>query len=106
MPQMGTTILVGQQMFARILNKARHPLRSVGKVRRGNVLVLTAAALPVMIGGAGLGGDVPQWYLWLRELQMSDDTVALAGAYLKVQGKDSNVRANASLSDHRIGRAH
>src|SRR3546814_3775665 len=60
MPQMGTTILVGQQMFARILNKARHPLRSVGKDRRGNVLVLTAAALPVMIGGAGLGVDVTQ----------------------------------------------
>src|SRR3546814_13913187 len=98
MPQMGTTILVGQQMFARILNKARHPLRSVGKDRRGNVLVLTAAALPVMIGGAGLGVDVTQWYLWQRELQMSVDTAALAGAYSKVPGKDYNVSAHAALT--------
>ncbi|API58236.1 hypothetical protein BSL82_02065 [Tardibacter chloracetimidivorans] len=88
-------------MFARILNKARHPLRSVGKDRRGNVLVLTAAALPVMIGGAGLGVDVTQWYLWQRELQMSVDTAALAGAYSKVQGKDYNVSANAALTDNK-----
>src|SRR3546814_8221732 len=93
MPQMGTTILVGQQMFARILNKARHPLRSVGKDRRGNVLVLTAAALPVMIGGAGLGVDVTQWYLWQRELQMSVDTAALAGAYSRSEEHTSELQS-------------
>src|SRR3546814_7035947 len=89
MPQMGTTILVGQQMFARILNKARHPLRSVGKDRRGNVLVLTAAAFPVMMGGAGWGVAVTQWYPWMRELQMSADTAALAGASARSKGNTS-----------------
>src|SRR3546814_9620792 len=76
-------------------------LRSVGKDGGGKVLVLTAAALPVMIGGAGLGVDVTQWYLWQRELQMSVDTAALAGAYSKVQGKDYNVSANAALTEDR-----
>src|SRR3546814_9628552 len=37
----------------------------------------------------------------LRELQMSVDTAALAGAYSKVQGKDYNVSANAALTDNR-----
>src|SRR3546814_3139378 len=54
-----------------------------------------------MIGGAGLGVDVTQWYLWQRELQMSVDTAALAGAYSKVQGKDYNVSANAALTDNK-----
>src|SRR3546814_3258706 len=106
MPQMGTSILVGQQMCARCLDKARQPRRSVGKERCGNVRVLTAAALPVRIGGGGLVVDVTQWYLWQRELQMSVDTAALAGAYSKVQGKDYNVSANAALTDNKIGRAH
>src|SRR3546814_15984455 len=65
-------------------SKARHPLRSVGKDRRGNVLVLTAAALPVMIGGAGLGVDVTQWYLWQRELQMSVDKIGRASCRERV----------------------
>src|SRR3546814_15325390 len=87
-------------MLARILNRACHSLRFLRKDKRGNVLVLTAAAMPVLIGGAGLGVDVTQWYLWQRELQMSVDAAALAGAYSNVQGKSYDARALPPLADH------
>ncbi|APE28785.1 hypothetical protein BMF35_a1956 [Aurantiacibacter gangjinensis] len=37
--------------------------------------------MPVLIGGAGLGVDVTQWYMWKRELQYAVDQAAVAGAW-------------------------
>jgi hypothetical protein len=33
---------------------------------RGNVFVMAAAGIPVLIGAAGLATDTIQWYLWKR----------------------------------------
>src|SRR3546814_9939791 len=87
-------------MFGHMRNRAFHSLRSLRKDKRGNGLVLTAAAMPVLIGGAGLGVDVTQWYLWQRELQLSVDAAALAGAYSKSQGKEVKVSAKAKMADN------
>lgn len=59
----------------------------------GNVLWLTAAAMPVVVGAAGLADDTIQWSLWKRQLQRQADSAALAGAYAVSQGKtvDSTV---------------
>lgn len=85
-------------MLARILDRSRRSLRRLHRDGRGNVLVLTAAAIPMLLGGAGLGVDVTQWYLWGRELQMGVDAGALAGTYSQAQGKDYSTSARSAVS--------
>ncbi|MFL6734568.1 MAG: pilus assembly protein TadG-related protein [Sphingomicrobium sp.] len=53
--------------------------------RRGNVLVIAAAAMPLLVGSAGLATDTIQWTLWKRELQRAADSAAIAGVYTRVQ---------------------
>lgn len=55
--------------------------------KRGNVLIMTAAAMPLLIGSAGLAVDTIQLSLLKRHLQRAADSGALAGAYAKVQAK-------------------
>jgi Flp pilus assembly protein TadG len=52
--------------------------------RRGNVLAITAACMPLVIGAAGLSVDTIQWTLWKRQLQRAADSAALAGVYDRV----------------------
>ena len=53
---------------------------------RGNMLVLAGAALPLLVGSAGLATDTIQWTLWKRQLQRAADSAALAGVYQRIQG--------------------
>ena len=55
------------------------------KDRRGNVLAITAGAMPLLIGSAGLATDTIQWTLWKRQLQRAADSAAIAGVYERVQ---------------------
>jgi Flp pilus assembly protein TadG len=76
-------------------------LRSFGGLRgsqRGNVLVLTALGMPILVGGAGFGVDTAQWYLWKRELQTAVDSAALSGAYSHAQNKAYEASADAELA--------
>jgi Flp pilus assembly protein TadG len=61
--------------------------KSLWRDRRGNALVLAAAALPLVLGSAGLASDTIQWALWKRELQRAADSAAMAGVYAKVDGQ-------------------
>jgi Flp pilus assembly protein TadG len=82
------------------LSRLVRSMRSLGLLRRnerGNVLILTAMGLPIMLGGAGFGVDTAQWYLWKRELQTAVDAAALSGAYSLAQGADHAARADAEL---------
>jgi len=45
--------------------------------------MFTSLGLPVLIGGAGLGVDLTQWYMWKRELQFAVDQAAIAGAWAR-----------------------
>src|SRR6478672_12249054 len=56
-------------------------LKKLWRDRRGNALVIAGAALPLIIGSAGLATDTIQWVLWKRELQRLADSGALAGVY-------------------------
>lgn len=47
----------------------------------GNAMMLVGLGLPVLIGGAGLGVDIAQWYMWKGEVQHSVDQAALAAAF-------------------------
>jgi Flp pilus assembly protein TadG len=54
--------------------------------RSGNALLIAGAALPLIIGAAGLATDTVQWTLWKRQLQRAADSAALAGVYAEAQG--------------------
>ena len=45
--------------------------------------MMVALGLPMLIGGAGFGTDMAQWYMWKRELQFAVDQAALGGAWAK-----------------------
>jgi Flp pilus assembly protein TadG len=71
-------------------------LKRLSRLRRdtrGNALALCAAALPLMIGGAGLAIDTVRISLAKRELQRAADSAAMAGAYT------TNVNAEATAAD-------
>ena len=67
--------------------------------KRGNALVIAAAALPLVLGSAGLASDTIQWALWKRQLQRAADSAAIAGVYANVQSAISVTDAvNRDLS--------
>lgn len=72
---------------------------SVMKNRTGNVLVLTALAMPLIIGFAGLATDSIMWSLDKRQLQRSADSAALSGAFAKAQSQNSIASATDDIAD-------
>jgi Flp pilus assembly protein TadG len=64
-------------------------IRKLLKDRRGNVLAIACAAMPLIIGCAGLATDTIEWTLWKRQLQRAADSAALAGAYDRAQATNS-----------------
>lgn len=66
--------------------------------RAGNVLMLAAASMPILVGAAGLATDTVQWTLWKRQIQRQADSAALAGAYAVAQGFSASDSATADIS--------
>lgn len=64
-------------------------LRTLRRDEGGNALAICAAAMPLVIGAAGLAIDTVQLSLARRELQRSADSGALAGAYAINQNPSS-----------------
>jgi len=58
-------------------------MKSLWRDRRGNAILVAAAAMPMVIGAAGLATDTIQWTLYKRELQRAADSAAFAGVYAK-----------------------
>jgi Flp pilus assembly protein TadG len=77
----------------RALTWARKLLRS----ERGNVLVIAAATMPLMIGAAAVGVDTIQLGIWKRQLQRMADSSALAGAHALVQSKSPSTAVTRDL---------
>jgi len=69
-------------------------LKKLRRNQRGNTLILTAAAMPLLIGSAGLATDTIQWALWKRQLQKAADSAAIAGVYARMAGQDAGVAVN------------
>ena len=82
----------------------RQAFRRLWNDKRGNALLIAGAAMPLVIGSAGLASDTIQWTLWKRQLQRAADSAALAGVYDRVQnnGSTSNVAVavNSDLQRH------
>jgi len=62
-------------------------LKRLWRDRRGNALVIAGAALPLVVGSAGLATDTVEWAMWKRQLQRAADSGALAGAFGKLAGQ-------------------
>src|SRR3954453_3918521 len=72
--------------------------RRLIKDRRGNALLIAGAALPMIVGCAGLASDTIQWTLWKRQLQRAADSAALAAVYDRVNSDGSSATAEAAVS--------
>lgn len=70
--------------------------RKLWRDKRGNALVIAAAALPLVLGSAGLASDTIEWALWKRQLQRAADSGAIAGVYAIVE--DAGARTNVSTA--------
>lgn len=73
-------------------------LRSLIANRSGNVMMLAALCMPLMIGAAGLASDTVSWALVKRQLQRKADSAALAGAYALAQGRQASDAAQHDLT--------
>ncbi len=72
-------------------------VRRLFKDKRGNALIIAAAAMPVMIGSAGLATDTIQWVVWKRQLQRAADSAAFAGVYAKALGDPASSAVSTDL---------
>lgn len=73
-------------------------LKTLWRDRRGNVLIIAAAALPMIIGCAGLATDTIQWTLWKRQLQRAADSAAIAGVYDREYASGSTSNTSTAVS--------
>jgi hypothetical protein len=65
-------------------------IRKLRKDRKGNILVIAGAALPLVVGSAGLATDTIQWVLWKRQLQRAADSAAIAGVYDRIEAGNTD----------------
>ena len=78
-------------------------IKRLWRDRRGNALVIAGAALPLLVGSAGLAVDTIQWTMWKRQLQRAADSAAFAGVYAKVENNDgmtAEQAVNGDLTKH------
>lgn len=75
-------------------------LKKLWRDRRGNALIIAGAALPLVVGSAGLASDTIQWALWKRQLQRLADSGAMAGAYARVRGSTVDNCSNVATATY------
>jgi Flp pilus assembly protein TadG len=72
-------------------------LKDLLSSERGNVLVIAAATMPLLIGSAALAIDTIQMDLWKRQMQRAADSGALAGAFAIAQSKQASPAVTRDL---------
>ena len=82
----------------------RKLLRKLWNDDRGNALIIAGAALPLLVGSAGLATDTIHWTLWKRELQRAADSAAIAGVYERLDTNSTDTVDTAV--DHDIELNH
>lgn len=72
-------------------------MKRLWKDKKGNAIMIAGAALPLVVGAAGLATDTIQWAMWKRELQRAADSAAFAGVYAKAQSETVSTAVTADL---------
>ena len=80
------------------LRAAIRTIRQLLREERGNALALTALAMPLLIGAAGLAVDTMSWVYAKRDLQGAVDAAAVAGVYGLIQAGDMEGAVDRSLA--------
>ena len=75
-------------------------LKSLLGSDRGNVLMIGAAAMPLLMGSAGMAIDTIQMSFWKRQLQRAADSASLAGAHALVQGAPTDPAVANDIDEH------
>lgn len=75
-------------------------VRRLREDQKGNVLIIGAATLPMLLGAAGLAVDTIQLSLWKRQLQRAADSAAIAGAHALGQGASTDQAVANDLDEH------
>lgn len=73
-------------------------LAQVLRSRKGNVAVIFALTMPVVIGSAALSVETSYWYYKQHQLQAAADNAAYAGSLENRNGSSSDVIAAAALN--------
>jgi hypothetical protein len=73
-------------------------VRKIWEDKRGNALIIAGAALPLLVGSAGLATDTIQWSLWKRQLQRTADSAAIAGAYDRFQNDGATENTDGAVT--------
>ncbi len=82
-----------------ILKFMREKFARIAGCTSGNATLMVALGMPVLIGGAGLGVDMTQWYMWKRELQFAVDQAAIAGAWAAADEATEDTFATRALQE-------
>jgi Flp pilus assembly protein TadG len=77
-------------------------LRRLFQNERGNVLVIGAATMPLLIGAAAFAIDTIQIAVWKRQIQRAADSAAIAGAYAVAAGTDTHDSVHHDLDNNRF----
>jgi hypothetical protein len=80
----------------RTTSTVRSAAQSFLCARRGNVAIIFALTLPLVIGGLGFGVETSYWYLTSNRMQSASDAAAFAGTMEARSGTDlAGIRAAA-----------
>jgi Flp pilus assembly protein TadG len=71
-------------------------LAALASDQGGNIAVVTALALPILIGATGLGLETSYWYLTQRSMQNAADSAAVAAATIGAPNYEFEARAVAA----------
>ena len=85
------------------MNRILDILHAWRQDRRGNVALIAALAMPVVLGSLGLGAEVASWYGGKRLLQNAADSAATAAATNASAGYDREALAVAAQYGFRNG---
>jgi len=78
-----------------IFSRSPHLFRS----ESGNVAIIAALLMPIIVGFCGLGGDVGYWYFRQRALQTAVDVAAYNGAIMLRSGASQSAITAGAASD-------
>lgn len=68
------------------------------KNRKGNIAVMAALTMPIVVGGAGLGVETGYWYYTQLKLQQSADAAVYAAALELHEGNNSEMLSSATAA--------